>query len=116
VTSAIAQALEAVTHVRGVRGAVLADRVEGLVVAESAMLGVKPEALAALGGGVLRRCGDLLASADLGAAGYLHLQGQQGTLVAVPVDDELLLLAVGDASVNVGLVRAALQRAVGAVQ
>jgi predicted regulator of Ras-like GTPase activity (Roadblock/LC7/MglB family) len=110
VSAHVRRALEEITRIRGVRGAVLADRTEGIVVAESAMLGVRREAIAALGASLVRRCGVLLEGGGLGVPRHVLLQGREGTLVAVPVTDELLLLAVGDAAVNVGLVRAELQR------
>lgn len=108
--SAFDSALDAVTRVRGVRGAMLVARPDGLVVAEQLMEGVKGGAVAALAASVTVRLQRAMATAGLGSCQFWHLQCDQGSLLAVPVGDAMLVVAVTEPEVNVGLVRLELLR------
>jgi predicted regulator of Ras-like GTPase activity (Roadblock/LC7/MglB family) len=108
VTRALAPVLDRVTRVRGVRGVVLAGHEDGLVVAATVRDDAEAADLAALGASLvqrLRRVGD---AAGTGATRVVHLRAEHGLLCATPVGDDLLLVALGDASTNLGLVRLAL--------
>jgi len=104
--------LDVITRVRGVRGAMLVAGEDGLVVAESLMEGVRGNAVAALADSLMKRFRRAAEACGVGAPHFLHLQGTDGTLLAVPAPEDMLLVAVADADVNVGLVRLEMLRAV----
>jgi len=105
------QALDLVTRVRGVRGAMLVSADDGIVVAEQLMEGIKGPAVAALAGSVASRLGRALEAAGLGAGVFWHLQAEQGALLVVGAPSGILVVAVAEPDVNVGLVRLELLRA-----
>lgn len=104
--------LDVITRVRGVRGAMLVAVPDGLVVAESLMEGVRGNAVAALAASLLLRFSRAAEAGGIGTPHFLHLQASIGTLLAVPASPEMLLVAIADADVNVGLVRLEMLRAV----
>jgi predicted regulator of Ras-like GTPase activity (Roadblock/LC7/MglB family) len=111
----VGHVLDLITRVRGVRGAMLVAGDDGLVVAEQLMEGIKGPAVAALAaslGGRLRRA---MEAAGLGASVFWHLQADQGTLLVVPAASGVLVVAVAEPDVNIGLVRLELLRASEAV-
>jgi uncharacterized protein len=98
-------ALRRVSAVRGIRGAMLVSAPDGLVVAESLMEDVDGRAVAALAGSLAGRLGRATGSAGLGAPMVIHLRGERGALLAVPAGSELLVVAIGDRTANLGLAR-----------
>ncbi len=106
----LAGALELITRVVGVRGAMVVSADEGLVVAESSMDGIEGAAVAALTAGVVSRLTRATAAAGRSAPAFVHLQAEGGSLLAVPAAEDLLVVAVTDPDVNVGLVRLELRR------
>ena len=109
----MSKALDMITRVRGVRGAMLVSADDGLVVAEQLMEGIKGPAVAALAAslaGKLRRAMD---AAGTGMSVFWHLQAEQGALLVVPSGNEggILIVAVAEPDVNIGLVRLELLRA-----
>lgn len=106
----IVGALETITRVRGVRGAMIVSAEDGLVIAESSMEGIDGAAVAALTAGVVARLTRATEAAGRSAPAFVHLQAAGGALLAVPAPGELLVVAVTDPSVNVGLVRLELRR------
>lgn len=111
--SPLGRALDLITRVRGVRGAMVVSRADGLVVAEQLMEGIKGGAVAALASSLSGRLQRAMLSAGLGPSQFWHLQCDDGALLVVPAgpDAGLLLVAVTEADVNVGLVRLELLRA-----
>ncbi|MGE5143527.1 MAG: roadblock/LC7 domain-containing protein [Acidobacteriota bacterium] len=111
--SPLGRALDLITRVRGVRGAMVVSRADGLVVAEQLMEGIKGSAVAALASSLAGRLHRAMVSAALGPSQFWHLQCDHGALLVVPAgaDGALLLVAVTEADVNVGLVRLELLRA-----
>jgi len=109
----LASSLETITRVVGVRGAMLVSADEGLVVAESSMEGIEGAAVAALTAGVFARLARATEAAGREAPTFVHLQAEEGSLLAVPAEGDLLVIAVTDPTVNVGLVRLELRRAAG---
>ena len=105
------RALELVTRVRGVRGAMVVARADGLVVAEQLMEGIKGGAVAALAANLAGRLQRAMVAAGLGPSQFWHLQCDQGALLVVPAGEALLVVAVTEPEVNVGLVRLELLRA-----
>lgn len=107
--------LETITRVRGVRGAMLVAAQDGLIVAESLMEGVRGNAVAALAASLATKVGNAAAASGVGLPHFVQLQATAGTLLTVPVGEDLLLVAVADADVNIGLTRLEMLRAVEAM-
>src|SRR5256886_120449 len=103
--------LDLVTRVRGVRGAMLVAGDDGLVVAEQLMEGIKGPAVAALAASLASRLRRALEAAGVGAGQFWHLQAEQGALLVVTAASGVLVVAVAEPDVNVGLVRLELLRA-----
>jgi predicted regulator of Ras-like GTPase activity (Roadblock/LC7/MglB family) len=104
--------LDGITRVRGVRGAMVVASEDGLVVAEQLMEGIKGSAVAALAASLAGRLQRAMLAAGLGPSQFWHLQCEGGALLVVPGKQEsLLVVAVTERDVNVGLVRLELLRA-----
>jgi len=114
-TDPFAAALDLVTRVPGVRAAMLVSGDDGLIVAEQLMEGVKGSAVAALAASLATRLRRAMESAGLGISQFWHLQAEQGALLVVPTPSGILVVAVTEPGVNVGLVRLELLRAAAAV-
>lgn len=108
-------ALDLITRVRGVRGAMLVAGDDGLVVAEQLMEGIKGSAVAALAASLAGRLRRAMEAAGVGASVFWHLQADHGTLLVVPAASGILVVAVAEPDVNIGLVRLELLRAAEAV-
>ena len=103
-------ALDTLTAIPGVRGAMLANRDDGIVVSEAIMEDVESGALAALASSLARRLDMAALAAQGGAAGFLHLQASNGALFVAPAGAELLLIVIAGKGVNVGRVRLEMTR------
>lgn len=116
-TPEYARALDLITRVRGVRGAMLVSADDGIVVAEQLMEGIKGGALAALAASLTTRLRRAMDAAGVGASQFWHLQAEQGALLVVPTGagGGILVVAVAEPDVNVGLVRLELLRGAEAV-
>jgi predicted regulator of Ras-like GTPase activity (Roadblock/LC7/MglB family) len=110
-TSPFAAALELVTHVPGVRGAMLVSAADGVVVAEALMDEMKGSAVAALAASLHSRLRRAVEGAGRGVPRFVHLTASGGTLLAAPHGEELLLVAVAERTVNAGLARIEMFRA-----
>lgn len=108
--------LDVITRVRGVRGAMLIAREDGLVVAEALMEGVRGKAVAALAASLFQRLRDASGTAGAGEPQFVHLQGDDGVLLILPAGQQVLIAAVAAANANVGLMRLEMLRAVSAVR
>ena len=116
-------ALDLITRVRGVRGAMLVTADDGLVVAEQLTEGIKGGAVAALAASLAGRLLRAMEAAGTGASVFWHLQGEQGALLVVPggnstgggAGGSILVVAVAEPDVNIGLVLLELLRAAEAV-
>lgn len=104
-TTRFQTALDAITRVRGVRGAMLVAGEDGLVVAESLMEGVRGNAVAALAASLAKRFRRASETAACGLPQFVHLQASEGSLLAAPAPSGMLLVVVADADINVGLAR-----------
>lgn len=112
-------ALDLVTRVRGVRGAMLVSAEDGLIVAEQSMEGIKGATVAALAASLAGRLQRTMEAAGIGSSVFWHLQGEQGALLVVPRGNAggegILVVAIAEPDVNIGLVRLELLRAAEAV-
>jgi predicted regulator of Ras-like GTPase activity (Roadblock/LC7/MglB family) len=111
--NAAEQALEKVTQVPGVRGSLLISADDGLVVAERLMEGIDGRAVAALAGSLVQRLGRATTGAGLQTPTFVHLRGLAGSVLAAPGREDLVLVAVADADVNLGRARLEMLDAVG---
>jgi predicted regulator of Ras-like GTPase activity (Roadblock/LC7/MglB family) len=111
----MSKALDLITRVRGVRGAMLVSEEDGLVVAEQLMEGIKGGAVAALAASLAGRLRRAMEAAGTGTSVFWHLQAEQGAILVVPGGDSqgggILVVAVAEPDVNIGLVRLELLRA-----
>jgi predicted regulator of Ras-like GTPase activity (Roadblock/LC7/MglB family) len=98
-------ALDRVTRVPGVRGALVIAATDGLVVAEQLMDGVDGQAAAALTGSLVGRLTRAAESTGLRRPTFLHLRGEGGSVLAAPGGDDLVLVAVVGPDANLGLAR-----------
>jgi predicted regulator of Ras-like GTPase activity (Roadblock/LC7/MglB family) len=112
VSDRLTRALDRITRVRGVRGAVLVAAVDGLLIADAAMEGVRTTAAAALCAALVARLGRVTSAAGAGQPTFVHVEAERGSLLAVPAGEDVLLIAIADPAVNVGLVRLEMLRAV----
>lgn len=108
-------ALEPLTAVRGIRGAMIVSAAEGWVVASVLAEELADDTAAALAASLVGRLARAAAAAGAGAPRFVHLRARDGVLLAVPAGAELLVLAVADREVNVGLARLELLAVAGRV-
>jgi predicted regulator of Ras-like GTPase activity (Roadblock/LC7/MglB family) len=107
----VSTALDLITRVRGVRGAMLVSADDGLVVAEQLMEGIKGTAVAALAASLSGRLRRAMEAGGVGTSVFWHLQAEKGALLVVPGTAGILVVAVAEPDVNIGLVRLELLRA-----
>ena len=98
-------ALDNVTRIRGVRGALVVTGDDGMIVADALMEGVRGGAIAALAASIALRFGNAAQTTGVGEPHFYHLQAAEGTLVVVPGPTGVLVVVIGDPELNVGLVR-----------
>jgi predicted regulator of Ras-like GTPase activity (Roadblock/LC7/MglB family) len=104
-TGSYAALLETLTRLRGIRGAMVVDVTDGLVVAETLMGGLKGPPVAAMAASLASRSTELADRAGLGGPRFLHLQAGEGSLLVAPAPRDLLLVAVAGREVQLGLLR-----------
>jgi predicted regulator of Ras-like GTPase activity (Roadblock/LC7/MglB family) len=104
-------ALDRICRVRGVRGAMFVAADDGIVVSQLLMEGVSGKALAALAGALSRKVGGAAAATGAGRVRFLQLDAAMGTLLVATAPDELLVVALAEPQVNVGLCRLEMMRA-----
>ena len=88
---------------------------DGLVISDSLMEGIRGNALAALTSSLMKHVAHATLRSGIGIPRFLHLQSTDGVLLAVAAGNEILVVAVADPVVNIGLVRLELIRAAEAV-
>ena len=104
-TSQLSSALDGVTRLHGVRGALVVGGDDGMIVADALMGGVRGNAIAALAASLALRLGQAAQKSGVGPPHFLQLQASDGTLVVVPGPTGVLVVVVGDKELNVGLAR-----------
>src|ERR671939_1245475 len=98
-------ALQRVTQVPGVQGSLLISGTDGLVVAERLMDGIDGRAVAALAASLVQRLDRATNQAGMRAPTFVQLRSQNGSVLAAPGRNDLVLVAVAGAEANVGLAR-----------
>ena len=103
--------LEVLSRRRGILGCMVVDAHDDIVVEAAVRDGVQASTVAAIGASLYRRARHAAQAAGLGEVGLLRLEGERGHVFAVG-RGELVLVAVADSGVNIGLVRAEMLKAV----
>jgi predicted regulator of Ras-like GTPase activity (Roadblock/LC7/MglB family) len=111
VTDRLEKSLDRISRVRGVQGSMFVAADDGLAVAQLLMVGVNGKALAAFAASLARKVSGAAAATGAGRVRFVQMQASGGILL-VAVGGELLVAAVADAGVNVGLARLEMMRAV----
>lgn len=108
--SPFTEMLDALTRLRGVTAALIADERDGIVIDARAHVGVRGDRVAALAASLYRKARLSAQAAGLGSVGFLQLEAEAGRVCAVGHGD-LVLVTVATAEANVGLIRVELLRA-----
>jgi predicted regulator of Ras-like GTPase activity (Roadblock/LC7/MglB family) len=112
--SAYGALIGAVTRHRGITACLVVSAADGIVVDGTAHVGVNTAAFAALTASLHRKAARAAGAAGFGDVSFLELEAEQGRVLAAG-RDELVVVAVADARMNLGLVRMELLRAAGAL-
>ena len=105
--------LDRITRVPGVRGALIASTSDGLVVAEQLMDGIDGRAAAALTGSLVSRLARTAEGVGVRPPVFLQLRGEEGSILAAPGAQQLVLVAVVGSDANLGLARLEMLAAAG---
>jgi predicted regulator of Ras-like GTPase activity (Roadblock/LC7/MglB family) len=104
------QAVERLSRVQGVRGALLVDAEAGLPVTAELADGVSGTAVAALAASLFRRTAMATDSAMFGKLGTVQLEADEGHVIAVGAG-ELIIVVIAARDAQLGLVRLECHRA-----
>ncbi|MFN0099806.1 MAG: roadblock/LC7 domain-containing protein [Gemmatimonadaceae bacterium] len=107
--SAFTSIITAVTRHRGVTACLVVSEEDGIVVEGTAQIGVNTNAFAALTASLYRKAGRAGDTAGFGTVSFFELEAEQGRVFAAGKGG-LLLVAVAEPRVNVGLLRVELLR------
>jgi predicted regulator of Ras-like GTPase activity (Roadblock/LC7/MglB family) len=102
--------IESVTRHRGVSACVVVSEDDGIVVDGTAQIGVNINAFAALTASLYRKAGKASTAAGFGAVRYFELEAEAGRVLAAGRGG-LVVIAVAETRVNVGMLRVELLRA-----
>jgi uncharacterized protein len=103
-TDAFASAVDRMSRVAGVRGALIVEKESGVQVLAELTEGVNGTAVAALAGSLFRRAGHATETTGLGVLTILQLDADDGHVVAVDAG-ELVLVVVAERGAQLGMVR-----------
>lgn len=104
-------ALNRISRVRGVRGSMWVSADDGIAVADLLMEGVRGRAVAALAAALARKVSGAAAATGAGKVRFVQLEAEGGTLLVAAAPRDLLIVALADRRVNVGLLRLEMTRA-----
>lgn len=108
--SQFAPLIGAVTRHRGVQACLVVSDEDGILVDGTAHVGVSTAAFAALTASLYRKAARGAASAGFGDVTYFELEAERGRVMAAGRNG-LVVIAVAEPRVNVGLLRVELLRA-----
>ena len=109
------RALDRISRVRGVRGSMWVAADDGIPVAQLLMEGVRGKAIAALAASLARKVSGASAATGAGRVRFVQMEAAGGTLLVALAPPELLVVALADSRVNIGLARLEMMRAALAV-
>jgi predicted regulator of Ras-like GTPase activity (Roadblock/LC7/MglB family) len=116
VSDELQHSLDRISRVRGMRGLMWVSAEDGLAVAQLLMEGVRGKAVAALAASLARKVGGAAGAVGAGSVRFVQLEAEGGTLLVAPAPPDLLVVALADSRVNIGLARLEMIRAVEAVR
>ena len=105
------RSLDRLSRVRGVSGSMFVAADDGLAVAQLLMEGVNGRAVAAFAASLARKVSGAAAAIDGGKVRFIQMAAEGGTLLVAQAPPELLVVAVADPGINVGLARLEMMRA-----
>ena len=111
----VASTLDRLSHVPGVRSALIVDAEAGVPVASELGTGASGTAVAALTASLFRRTDQAVRDAALGGLGSFQLETEEGHVV-VAGRRELIVVVIADRDAQLGLIRLETDRAVEALQ
>jgi len=106
----LAAILGPIRETRGVRGALVVSRADGLVVSSALAPGVNGAAIAALSASLARRIDTLAGALGHHRPELFELAGSEGSLLAAAASAELLLVAVTSRDIDRDRVQEAVLR------
>ena len=109
------EALERLSRVPGVRGALIVETEAGVPVVSELVEGVEGSALAALASSLFRRSNDAAQTASFGELRTMQLEAGNGHVV-VANGGELLIVVVAEKTAQLGMVRLEAHRAAEALR
>ena len=109
--SDLTKSLERISRVRGVTGTMFVAADDGLAVAQLLMEGVNGKALAAFAASLARKVSGAAAATGAGHVRFVQVPAERGTLLVALAPRELLVVALAEPGVNVGLARLEMMRA-----
>jgi predicted regulator of Ras-like GTPase activity (Roadblock/LC7/MglB family) len=115
VSDVFADTVARLSHVPGVRGAILVEPETGVPITAEVEANVSPQALAALAAALFQRTATASTAAGLGALRRFHLEGAGGHVLMAGAGDLILVVLVEDDG-QLGLVRLEAQRAAESLQ
>ena len=114
-TDAIGRALDRISRVRGMRGSMWVSAEDGIPVAQLLMEGVPGKAVAALAASLVRKVSGTAGAVGAGKVRFVQMEAAGGTLLVALAPPDLLVVALADSRVNIGLARLEMMRAALAV-
>lgn len=108
--SAYGNPIAAITRHRGINACMIVSEADGVVVESTAHIGVNTAAFAALTASLYRKAGRAADAAGLGVVTFFELEAEDGRVLAAG-RNELVVVAVADQRVNLGLLRMEMLRA-----
>ena len=115
-SDALEKALDRISRVRGMRGLMWVSADDGLAVAQLLMEGVRGKAVAALAAALARKVSGAAGAVGAGPVRFVQMEAEGGTLLVARAPSDLLVVALADSRVNIGLARLEMMRAVEAVK
>lgn len=103
--------LDVLTRQRGVSAALVVSEQDGIVIDSNLQIGQSGDRVAALAASLYRKARLSARAAGMGAVSFMQLEAPRGRICAVG-SGTLVLVVVAQATVNVGLIRVELLRAV----
>lgn len=106
-SDAFAAAVERISRITGVRGALLVDTEAAVPVLADLSEGINGTAVAALAASLFRRVAQASEGARFGPLASMQLEADDGYVIAVGAgaDGELMLVAVAERDAQLGMIR-----------
>jgi predicted regulator of Ras-like GTPase activity (Roadblock/LC7/MglB family) len=113
-TSPFIDLLDGLARQRGVQGGLVVSERDGIVIDAHVQMGLRTAVVAALAASIYRKARLSAVAAGLGGVAYVELAAEKGRLSMAGRGD-MVVVVVADGRASVGLLRAALLRALEAL-